>query len=55
MKYSLCEQYWNKYDSFENFKDSVMFICMKHAKYNDSVQNVKYDCIRLSYLSYSQT
>ena len=25
------------------FKDSVMFICKKHAKYYDSVQNVNYD------------
>ena len=45
MKYSLCEQYWNKYDSFENIKDSVMFICKKHAYYYYIVQNVKYDCI----------
>ena len=29
-----------------------MFICKKHAYYYDIVQNVKYDCIRLSYLLY---
>ena len=36
------EQYWNKYDSFENIKDSAMFICKKTCLIcNDSVQNVK--------------
>ena len=25
MKFSLCDQYWNKDDSFENIKDSVLF------------------------------
>ena len=23
----MCDQYWNKYDSFESIKDSVLFIC----------------------------
>ena len=26
MKYSLCDIFWNEYDSFENIKDSVLFI-----------------------------
>ena len=26
VKYSLCDQYWNKYDSFDNIKSSVLFI-----------------------------
>ena len=25
MKCSLCDQYWNKYDPFENIKESVLF------------------------------
>ena len=40
MKYSLCDQYWNRYhDSFENIKDYALFIqvnmeetCKKHAR-----------------------
>ena len=37
MKYSECVQYWNRYDSFENIKYSVLLIqvnmqetCKKH-------------------------
>ena len=26
VKYSLWDQYWNKYDSFENIKYSVLFV-----------------------------
>ena len=26
MKYSLCDQFWNKLDGFENIKDYVLFI-----------------------------
>ena len=26
MNFSLCDQYWNKYDSFVNTEDSVLFI-----------------------------
>ena len=26
VKRSLCDQYWNKYDSFEHIKESVLFI-----------------------------
>ena len=26
MKFSLCGQYWNKYDSFVNIEDSLIFI-----------------------------
>ena len=29
MKFSLCDQYWNKYDSFVNIEDSLLFIYMK--------------------------
>ena len=26
MNYSLCDQYWNRNDNFENMKNSVLFI-----------------------------
>ena len=49
MKFSLCCQYWNKDDSFENIKDSVMFKQenMQHVLNYEIVQNVGYDYIRL--------
>ena len=45
MKFSLCDQYWNKDDSFENIKDSVLFTQknMQHSLYNEIVQNVEND------------
>ena len=47
MKYSFCDQYWNKYDSFETIKDSVVFI-----QVNMQETCKKHDYIRLSYLLY---
>ena len=53
MKYSLCDQYWNKYDSFENIKDSFLFIQVNMQEKclilrQNIAQNVKYDYIQLS-------
>ena len=49
MKFSLCGQYWNKDDSFENIKDSVLLTqeIMLHVLNYEIVQNVGYDYIRL--------
>ena len=47
MKYSLCDQYWNRYDSFENIEDSVLFI-----QVNMQETFKKHDYIRLSYSLY---
>ena len=52
MKFSLCGQYWNKYDSFVNIEDSLLFI---HENMQENVlnirelQNVEYDYLRLLY------
>ena len=52
MKFSLCGQYWNKDDSFEKNKDSVLLTQenMQHVLNYEIVQNVGYDYIRLKYL-----
>ena len=52
MKFSLCGQYWNKDDSFENIKDSVLLMHenMQQVLNYEIVQNVGYDYIRLLYL-----
>ena len=50
MKFSLCGQYWNKDDSFENIiKDSVLLMQenMQHVLNYEIVQNARYDYIRL--------
>ena len=49
MKFSLCGQYWNKNDSFENIKDSVLLAQenMQHVLNYEIVQNVRYDYIKL--------
>ena len=49
MKFSLCGQYWNKNDSFENIKDSVLLTQenVQHVLNYEIVQNVVYDCIKL--------
>ena len=49
MKFSLCGQYWNKDDSFENIKDFVLLTQenMQHVLNYEIVQNVGYDYIRL--------
>ena len=48
MKYSLYDQFWKRYDSFENIKDSVLFI-----QVNMLETCTKHDYIRLSYLLYN--
>ena len=47
MKLSLCGQYWNKDDSFENIKDSVLLMQenMQHFLNYEIVQNVGYHYI----------
>ena len=40
MTFSLCGQYWNKYDSFVNIKDSLLFI---YEKMQENVINIM-DC-----------
>ena len=52
MKFSVCGQYWNKDDSFEKIKDSVLLTQenMQHVLNYEIVQNVGYDYIRLKYL-----
>ena len=49
MKFSLCGQYWNKDDSFENIKDSVLLRQenLQLVLNYEVVQNVGYDYIRL--------
>ena len=49
MKFSLCGQYWNMDDSFENIKDSVLLTQENmHNVLNDEIlQNVVYDYIRV--------
>ena len=49
MHFSLCGQYWNKDDSFENIKDSVLLAQenMQHVLNYEIVQNVGYDYIWL--------
>ena len=49
MKFSLCGQYWNRDDSFENIKVSVLLMQenMQHVLNYEIVQNVGYDYIRL--------
>ena len=49
VNFSLCGQYWNKDDSFENIKDSVLLTQenMQHVINYEIVQNVGYDYIRL--------
>ena len=49
MKFSLCGQYWNMNDSFENIKDSVLLTQenMQHVLNYEIVENVGYDYIRL--------
>ena len=49
MKFSLCGRYWNRDDSFENIKDSVLLRQenMQHVLNYEIVQNVGYDYIRL--------
>ena len=36
MKFSLCGQYWNKFDSFVNAEDSLLFI---HENMQENVLN----------------
>ena len=49
MKFCLCGQYWNKDDSFESIKDSVLLTQenMQYVLNYEIVQNVRYDYIRL--------
>ena len=44
VNFSLCGQYWNKDDSFENIKDSVLLAQenMQHVLNYEIVQNVGY-------------
>ena len=55
MKYSICDQYWNKHDNFENVKDSVLF---KQVSMQETCFILWYcaeceiDYIPLSYLLY---
>ena len=42
MTFSLCGQYWNKYDSFVNIGDSLLFI---HEKMQENVINIMELCI----------
>ena len=44
MKYSLCDQYWKRHDSFEKINDSVLFI-----QVNMQETCNKHHYIRLSY------
>ena len=37
MKFSLCSQYWNKYDGFVNIEDSLLFI---HGNMQENVLNI---------------
>ena len=37
MKFSLCGQYWNVYDSFVNIEDSTLFI---HENIQEDVLNI---------------
>ena len=48
VKCSLCGQYWNKDDSFDNIKDSILLTQenMQHVLNYEIVQNVGYDYIR---------
>ena len=41
MKFSLCDQYWNKYDIFVNIEDSVFFI---HENMQEIVLNIMELC-----------
>ena len=52
MKFSLCGQYWNKDDSFENIKDSVLLTQenMQHVLKYEIVQNVGYDYIHFYFI-----
>ena len=47
MKYALCDQYWNRYDSFANIKDYALF-----TQVDMQETCKKHDYIRLSYLLY---
>ena len=49
MKLSLCGQYWNEDDIFENIKESVLLTQenMQHVLNYEILQNVGYDYIRL--------
>ena len=48
MKFSLCGQYWNKDDSFENIKYSFLLTQenMQPVLNYEIVQNVGYDYVR---------
>ena len=37
MKFSIYGQYWNKYDSFVNFEDSLLFI---HEHMQENLLNI---------------
>ena len=41
MKFSLCEQYWNKYDKFVNIENSLLFI---HENMQENVLNIMELC-----------
>ena len=41
MKFSLCGQYWNKYASFVNIENSLLFI---HENMQDNVLNIMELC-----------
>ena len=41
MKFSLCGQYWNKYDSFVNIEDSFLFT---HENMQENVRNIMEFC-----------
>ena len=41
MKISLCGQYWNKYGSFVNIEDSLLFI---HENMQENVLNIMELC-----------
>ena len=38
MKFSLCGQYWNKYDRFVNIEDSLLFM---HENMQENVLNTR--------------
>ena len=41
MKFSLCHQYWNMYESFVNTEDCVLFI---HENMQENVLNIMELC-----------
>ena len=43
MKFSLCGHYWNKYDSFVNIEDSLLFIHV-HENMQENALNIMELC-----------